>query len=239
MLNTVKGNMYSFVTHTWNTIKGRCPHDCLYCYTKRWGEQKPIRLDEKELKIQLGENKFIFVGSSCDMWADEIPDVWIDRTLNVCDCFKNKYLFQSKNPARFNTYAEYLPRKSVIGTTIETNRYYPEMGHAPKIIDRSEQMAVIRGCGFPLSLMITIEPIMDFDLKPMVKRISDIEPNWVNIGANTSSQVKLPEPAPEKVQELIFELEKITEVKIKKNMKRLWHNQPLETDGQKNGHRSA
>ncbi len=183
--------MYSFLTHTWNTVKGKCPHDCTYCYMKRWGEQKPVRLDELELKTDLGESNYIFVGSSCDMWADKIPKAWIDRTLNVCDRFKNKYLFQSKNPARFNAYAEYLPSKSVIGTTIETNRYYPEMGHAPKTIDRFEQMAVIRGCGFPLALMITIEPIMDFDIKSMVKWIADIEPEWVNIGANTNHKVKL------------------------------------------------
>jgi len=25
MLNEVKGNMYGWVTHTWNTIKGKCP----------------------------------------------------------------------------------------------------------------------------------------------------------------------------------------------------------------------
>ena len=31
-LNESKGNMYSWVTHTWNTIKGECPHGCTYCY---------------------------------------------------------------------------------------------------------------------------------------------------------------------------------------------------------------
>ena len=45
MLNKVSknGNMYQFVTHTWNTIKGECPHGCPYCYMKRWGKQKPVR----------------------------------------------------------------------------------------------------------------------------------------------------------------------------------------------------
>ena len=31
-LNVAKGNMYEFVTHTWNPIKGICPHGCKYCY---------------------------------------------------------------------------------------------------------------------------------------------------------------------------------------------------------------
>jgi len=29
-LNESKGNMYEFVTHTWNAIKGECKHDCTY-----------------------------------------------------------------------------------------------------------------------------------------------------------------------------------------------------------------
>jgi DNA repair photolyase len=33
-LNPSKGNMYPFVTHTWNPIRGKCPHDCSYCYMK-------------------------------------------------------------------------------------------------------------------------------------------------------------------------------------------------------------
>ena len=31
MLNRQKGNMYPWITHTWNPIKGKCPHDCTYC----------------------------------------------------------------------------------------------------------------------------------------------------------------------------------------------------------------
>ena len=77
MLNKSKGNMYEFVTHTWNAIKGECYHQCSYCYMKRWGRLKPVRLDEKELKTDLGNDNFIFVGSSCDMFAQNIPDEWI------------------------------------------------------------------------------------------------------------------------------------------------------------------
>ena len=33
-LNQSKGNMYEFITHTWNPIKDRCYHDCAYCYMK-------------------------------------------------------------------------------------------------------------------------------------------------------------------------------------------------------------
>ena len=77
-LNKSKGNMYEFVDATWNVIKGECPHACEYCYVKRWGRQNPIRFDESELKTDLGEGNFIFVGSSCDMFADTIPEQWIE-----------------------------------------------------------------------------------------------------------------------------------------------------------------
>ena len=221
MLNQVKGNMYPFVTHTWNTVKGRCPHDCSYCYMKRWGEQPPVRFDEKELKTELGKSNFIFIGSSCDMWAWTIDWWWIHDTLKHCGKFQgNKYLFQSKNPQRFRKFYGQFPHDLIFGTTIETNREEYIGKDAPAIIERyCEIHAVGREDGAPT--MITIEPIMDFDLKPMVEMISDIEPEWVNIGANTNHKAKLPEPRPEKVQDLIFELEKITKVKIKNNLNRL------------------
>jgi hypothetical protein len=71
-LNISKGNMYEFITHTWNPIKGKCPHDCSYCYMKRWGHLKPPRLVESEFNTDLGSGNFIFVGSSCDMWAERV-----------------------------------------------------------------------------------------------------------------------------------------------------------------------
>ena len=62
---------------------------------------------------------------------------------------------------------------------------------------------------------------MDFDLKKMVEMVSDTEPAWVNIGANTNYNVKLQEPESNKIIELITALQEFTEVKQKKNLKRL------------------
>ena len=31
-LNICRGNMFNFVTHTWNKICGECEHNCTYCY---------------------------------------------------------------------------------------------------------------------------------------------------------------------------------------------------------------
>ena len=214
MLNTSRGNMYEFITHTWNTVKGECYHDCSYCYMKRWGKLNPVRFDERELKTDLGSGNFIFVGSSCDMWADNIPDEWIKKTLEYCDKFdQNSYLFQTKNPHNIRRILVENPNVCV---TIETNRHYPEiMRNCPTPEQRVEQMKLIRH-----PLYITIEPLMDFDLPIFVEMIKECEPIQVNIGADSGNN-KLPEPSKEKVLELIEGLNEFTTVVNKKNLKRI------------------
>jgi len=143
MLRESKGNMYSWVTHQWNAIKGECPHGCTYCYMKRWGKQKPLRFDESELRTDLGSGNFIFVGSSCDMWANIIPDEWIFRTLCHCNKFDNTYLFQSKNPVRFLDFMEEMPERIYLCTTIETNREDNVSTACPSIKSRVDAMMIL------------------------------------------------------------------------------------------------
>ena len=90
MMNESKGNMYGFVTHTWNPIKGKCSHDCSYCYMKVY-KQSPLHLVEKELTDDLGSGNFVFVGSSTDMFAEDVPADWIIKVIDACRKFpKNK-----------------------------------------------------------------------------------------------------------------------------------------------------
>ena len=214
------GNMYGWIDATWNTVKGVCPHGCEYCYMKRWGKQPDLHFDVKELKTDLGCGNFIFVGSSCDMWAEAIPVDWIHRTLIQCRKYENnRYLFQSKNPGRIYELRRFLPPDIVAGTTIETNRYYPEMGKALDVTERA--WSILQFSLLDIDTIITIEPIMQFDLDKLVGIIKTAEPKWVNIGANTNSKVKLPEPSPDKVKELILALSEFTEVKVKSNLNRL------------------
>ncbi len=212
MLNEQKGNMYPWVTHTWNTIKGKCPHDCAYCYMKMY-PQKDVRFDESELKTDLGTGNFIFVGSSNDMWADDISAVWINKTLGHCCNFENRYLFQSKNPARFEQFA--LPENTTLGITLESNRYYPEISKAPPPLKR---VSALMSVEFPR--MVSIEPIMEFDLDELVQNIAWVKPGLVSIGADSKGH-NLPEPSPDKIQQLIKELKKITTVNLKDNLRRL------------------
>ena len=218
-LNESKGNMYDFVTHTWNAIKGKCFHDCSYCYMKRFGNLKPVRFDEKELKTALGQGNFIFVGSSCDMFATDIPEEWILKTLKHCEKYDSKYLFQTKNPERFMDFigACVVSDKSVLCTTIESNRWYPEiMGKSPDPKERARWMSEI-DC---IDKYVTIEPILDFNVEEMVELIKKCNPVQVNIGADSGGN-RLTEPSWGKVQLLITELNKFTVISRKKNLDRL------------------
>jgi len=226
MLRESKGNMYSWVTHQWNTIKGKCYHDCSYCYMKQWGELKPIRFDYKELTTDLGSNNIIFVNDSNDMFADKIPEIWIQDTLNHCIKFNNKYLLQTKNPRRifdsFNIPSGYYnPNKNsgfIICTTIETNRWYPQyMNNSPEPYLRATAMNALSKI---YNNYVTIEPLMDFDLEPLVELIKMCNPLQVNIGAD-SKKHNLPEPPKEKILELIGELKKFTVIDQKRNLSRL------------------
>lgn len=214
-LNVSKGNMYKFVTHTWNTVKGLCFHSCEYCYVKS-DNQKQIEFDSYELKTDLERGHFIFVGIGNDLFADDIPKKWIDTTIDHCAKFNNWYLFQTKNPKRFAEF--HLPQKSLVCTTIETNRWYPEiMNNAPHPKERAEAMELASQL-YPA--FVTIEPIMDFDLDELVALIRQCNPKQVNIGAD-SKECNLPEPDRRKIFTLINELQKFTRIEKKDNLWRL------------------
>lgn len=223
MLNFTKGNMYEFIKYTWNPIKGACHHDCKYCYMKQINPNaSQPRLAKYEFYTDLGKGNSIFIGSSTDMFADNIPSEWITQVLNYCQQKQdtkrpNWYLLQSKNPKRFLEFANHpLMKQVVFATTIESNRNYPEiMSNSPKIEERAEAMEEVASLGF--KTIVTAEPLMQFDLTDMVSIIKQCQPRLVNIGRNTCRDIQLPEPEPEKVRDLKVALDEFTRVNVKKN----------------------
>lgn len=206
MLRKASGNMYDFITHTWNPIKGECPHGCTYCYMKRWGAQKPLHLDEREMRTDLGSGNYIFVGSSCDMWAEEVPLEWLIRIIDKCkEASGNRYLLQTKNPVRLCDERIVLSYNLfTFCTTLETNRDTKAISPgAPSTKERAQAMNMLYDD--EVHTMVTVEPIMDFDLEPFTNMIMRCHPAQVNIGAD-SGRGGLPEPNMEKVKALIFAL---------------------------------
>ena len=100
------------------------------------------------------------------------------------------------------------PENVVLGATIETNRDYP-VSKAPPMFERYESMKKL-----PFeNKIVSIEPIMNFDLEPFVEWIRDIGPVMVHVGYDNYHN-NLTEPSLTKVRELIQQLSAFTNVKL-------------------------
>jgi len=217
-LRKQKGNMYEFVTHVWSPLRGKCEHDCDYCYMKKF-EQKEMKLDMKDLMTPLGKDRIIFVGHTVDLFASNVPTEWIELILTQLRAYpKNRYLLQSKNPARIIDFADQLPPDVFLGTTIETNRTEYYESKAPSYIERAEALGKLSEMGF--DTMVTIEPIFDFDLEELVDIVITANPGWINVGADSKGH-DLPEPSAEKITALITTLQSKTDVELKRNLERI------------------
>ena len=220
--------MYLFIDGTWNPIKGLCPFLCTYCYMlgiyKRFKQNTTMRLDQKELQTKLGSGKFIFIGSSTDMWSVPVESSWIAQVLDHCFQYPdNKYLFQSKSPKRFMEFLDHplmgLKEQLVFTTTIETNRDISAFSKADSIEERVAVMAELSKLGY--QVMITVEPVMQFDFAELVAMLRQIAPFQVNIGSNSNKSVNLPEPTRDELVALIDELRTFTNVHLKSNSDRI------------------
>ena len=221
--------MYLFINGTWNPIKGLCPFLCVYCYMlgiyKRFKQNTTMRLEQKELQTKIGSGKFIFVGSSTDMWSYPVESAWIVQVLDHCLSYPdNKYLFQSKSPQRFLDFLNHplmsaLKEQLVFATTIETNRDISAFSKADSIEERVAVMTRLRELGY--QVMITVEPVMQFDFAELVAMLRQIAPCQVNIGSNSNKAVKLPEPTRDELVALVEELKTFTNVHLKSNSDRI------------------
>ena len=216
--------MYDWVTHMHSHLGGKCPHKCSYCYVQknRFGVspryQGKARFLEHELKVDYGKGNVIFIEHMNDMFAEGIFDTWILYILGHCILYSNNtYVFQTKNPKRAYQFINQFPEKFMIGTTIESNRFYIDISKAPAPVARYEGIKNFSR----VEQFITIEPILDFDVDILVAWLVDINPSFVNIGAD-SKNCNLPEPPKEKIQELIRQLQKYNvTIKKKVNLGRL------------------
>lgn len=225
-LNSVKGNMYNWVTATRNYLAGECNHFCKYCYVNNLKERFPnikkrysgeIRLLEKELNKKEGSGKTIFVQDMSDLFAENVPKEFILKILAHCKAYpNNKYIFQTKNPKRFKIFRKRFPHQTFLGITLETNRDSPSK--ADSTIKRANDFSHEMLYGF--NKFVTLEPLIDFDLKKFVNMIKKIKPEFVNIGAD-SKKNNLNEPDGNKVRKLIDSLKQFTDVRIKDNLYRI------------------
>jgi len=223
-LTKAKGNMYPWVTHTHAHLGGECPHKCCYCYVDnpRFGRPAKytgeLRLIESEFKVKYGTGRTIFIENCNDLFAKEVPTLFIFRIIEHCFDFpENTYVWQTKNPARYLELGDIFPKKSIFGCTIETNREISSIGMAPSPQERAEAMIKLVNT----RKFLTLEPILDFDVDILAGWIADINPEFLNLGADSKGH-GLPEPTVEKVHALVAKLAEYgIELREKHNLARL------------------
>jgi DNA repair photolyase len=225
------GKMFNIVTATWNPISG-CLYNCEYCWARelaltklknshRYSNGFKPSLNEKEFRVKFGKGDLIFVSDMGDMFGDFIPDSWIKQVLDHIRQFPEAdFLFMTKNPDRYLKLQPYIPENTILGTTIETTNdelvQTSNITRAPLPTERYEAMNALDW----KRKMVSIEPILDFELNTFSKWIETINPFIVYVGYDNYYH-KLREPTLRKTNELIDRL-KETSLVIRKTIRPAW-----------------
>ena len=222
-----KSNMYKLSVEQWNVFKG-CKYDCTYCgssFKHQAKRQKHLcqqcyeyepHTHPERLTQYLPRTKymqFIFTCSSGDIAF--CPTDYLEKILARIKKEPSKnFLIQSKKPSTFNRVS--FPGNVILGTTIETNRdsLYEGVAKAPLPSVRLKDFSKVK---HPLK-MVTIEPVIDFDLDVMVEWMKEIKPCMIWLGYD-SGKNNLPEPELEKVRELHWELSRAGFVVVLKTVR--------------------
>jgi protein gp37 len=195
--------MFDNITETWNPVVG-CLHNCTYCWARRLAETKLKNIERykdgftpklifKELNKTF-YNESVFVSDMGDLFGEWVPVGWIIEVMNTIMCSpSSNFLFLTKNPKRYHEFLGLYPENVVLGATIETNR------------ESMKQLPF-------KNKVVSIEPIMDFDLGIFVQWLRDIGPILVHVGYDNYNN-GLPEPSLSKTCQLIDQLRAFTRVK--------------------------
>jgi len=205
-------------TKTWNPFKG-CEFDCIYCedsFKRQAKRQKhncikcynyephfhPERLDK------IPKADLVFACANGDIaFANREIKASILRAMQLKP--KQTFLLQTKDPKCLYNWR--IPSNVIVGTTIETNRDTKNISKAPATELRYSYLRDIKS-----RKAVTIEPILDFDIEILRRWIWDINPEIVWVGyANHTKDLNLDEPELDKTKELIGELNRSTDVRLK------------------------
>jgi protein gp37 len=199
--------MFSFITHPWNPLGGECQHNCTYCWAKslakRYRHQKYLgtpRIAPHELDSKFFSDDFIFVCDMTDLFGSCVPSDLILAILSSISKSPAKFLLLTKNPRRYLEFV--IPPNCICGATIETNLDTGNISDAPSTIERLEAMTY---WGTPHK-MLSIEPILEFELEKFSTWILKMKPDFVAVGYDNYHSGLL-EPSLNKTLKLIKILE--------------------------------
>jgi protein gp37 len=189
--------MFPFITKTWNPVGGECKHGCSYCWAKqlikKYKMQKYIgeaRLFPLELNKTFTKDDFVFVCDMTDLFGEWVPDDVIQRVLDYIAKSPAQFLLLTKNPSRYPDFE--IPDNAVCGATIESDLVAKE-----RLYDMQDLIH---------RRMVSIEPIMDFNLYTFAEELIAIKPEFVAVGYDNYKN-GLPEPYLAETKDLIKQLE--------------------------------
>jgi DNA repair photolyase len=156
-----------------------------------------------------------------DMFADFTPTEWIKQVFDHIRKFPEAdFLFMTKNPRRYLELLPYIPQNAILGATIETTCdeivQTDKVSNAPLPSQRYEAMKEL-DCKRKI---VSIEPVMDFDIKTFQKWIEEINPFIVYVGYDNYCH-KLREPPLKQTMDLMEKLSE-TSLVIKKTLRPAW-----------------
>ena len=204
-------------TATWNPFVGCC-FDCAYCKPsfqnnhyfvmqhRDCGLYNPHAHPERLDSEKIPNERIVFVCGDSDI--SFAKPGYMAKVFDVMkqDTKKGRlWLLQTKNPKCLEQYIPMLPENTVLLTTLETDidAGYNIFSKAPPPSIRFDDF---KSLDYPKKI-ITVEPIMPFDLDRFVTWISSIAPLAVFIGYNSHPrEVPLPEPSMEETLDLIVAL---------------------------------
>jgi hypothetical protein len=176
---------------------------CIYC-----SSYEPHYHSERLSNNSIPNSSIVFVYGTGDI--NYCDPVFVRNTFKAINSNKSKkvkeYYFQSKNPEYLAQFIGEYPENSILVTTLETNRDigYDQVSKAPVPSIRFKDFLEL---DYPRKVL-TIEPIMDFDLIEFSDWVLKIHEQgslmYVWIGFNSKQkQVTIPEPDETKVHQFI------------------------------------
>ncbi len=191
---------------TWPVFSG-CGFLCTYCnarkaaltrfkHLERYRDGFSPRFIEKELRRRFKPGQFVFI-----CYMGDIAFAGRGEVINILDRVREfpetSFLLMSKHPGMFWYWQLSYPDNLTLGTTIETNRDHG-LSKAPPPKVRKQFLAAY---DHPHKLL-SIEPVLDFDLEELGEWVREIHPSIIYVGADNYRN-DLPEPNWEKVEKLL------------------------------------
>jgi DNA repair photolyase len=224
--------MFEFITCTYNPIVFNCPYKCKYCWarklkngklkqTPRYADGKD-KIIEKELSKRWKKDDFVFVCDMCDLFAENMPDMWIRTVLDtIRQSPEATFLLLTKNPERFFDFHSTIPNNCILATTIESNRHDTNISFAP---DPYIRFMSILTENYPRKAVV-VEPIMDFDGKFLgwfEQLRGKLE--FVVVGYDNYHN-ELPEPTLAKTEQFIKDLKDMEFTVYTKTIRKAWNEE--------------